>query len=101
MSADRIADLRRRPRVPRPGKALTNREQVVLTLVAQGLSNDEIAERTAVVRGTVQAALRRVFAKLEAINRANAVHEGWRRGYLGSTGRAQRLVSDVSDRLRS
>ena len=55
----------------RPAEAmpLTNREQEVLRLVAQGLSNDAIAERLHVGERTVRSHISHILAKLQLANR--------------------------------
>ena len=59
--------------VPRSLRELTDREREVLTLVARGLSNDEIA-RTLIVSGaTVKTHVNRILAKLAIRSRAQAV----------------------------
>jgi DNA-binding NarL/FixJ family response regulator len=52
---------------------LTDRELEVLTLIANGLSNSEIADRIFVSEGTVKTHVRRVFGKLEVRDRTQAV----------------------------
>jgi LuxR family maltose regulon positive regulatory protein len=52
---------------------LTLRELEIAHLVAAGLSNPEIASRLCVSINTVKAHLKRIFAKLEAANRAQAI----------------------------
>ena len=53
---------------------LTEREQQVLRLVAQGLSDADIADTLVLSPRTVQAHLRSVFHKLEVKSRSAAVH---------------------------
>ena len=56
---------------PRHGWAsLTPTEQQVVELVAEGLTNPEIAERLLMARGTVKTHLEHVFAKTGLRNRA-------------------------------
>jgi DNA-binding NarL/FixJ family response regulator len=53
--------------------SLTEREREVMTLVASGLSNDEIAERLVVSPATVKTHVSRVMGKLDARDRAQVV----------------------------
>ena len=55
---------------------LTNMEQKVLCLMAQGLSNDEIADRLGKKTGTVKFHSNNIFRKLEVQNRHQAVSRG-------------------------
>ena len=52
---------------------LTRREHEVVTLVAEGLTNAEIAHRLWIAPGTVRRHLENVFAKLEVHTRTAAV----------------------------
>lgn len=70
-------------RVRTPGEALSDREQLVLELVAQGTSNREIAAKLFVSEATVKSHLAHVFDKLGVRDRASAVAAGYERGLLG------------------
>jgi len=62
------------PAAPPPGLAsLTEREREVLALVAQGLSNDEIAARLFISPATVRTHVSRGALKLDARDRAHLV----------------------------
>ena len=58
-------------RQPAP-EALTEREMSVLLLIAQGLSNQEIADRIAVSESTVRVHVSRILGKLHLTNRTQA-----------------------------
>nr|WP_208407215.1 response regulator transcription factor [Amycolatopsis granulosa] len=66
--ADRLIN-----RLRTPGTALTRRETEVLTLVADGLSNQAIGERLHLTEGTVKSHLARIYAKLDVESRTAAV----------------------------
>jgi DNA-binding NarL/FixJ family response regulator len=62
-----------RPQTPAPGLLdLTERELEVLRLLADGLTNKEIAERLVVSYRTVQTHLYRIFSKLDVTTRSAA-----------------------------
>jgi DNA-binding NarL/FixJ family response regulator len=62
---------------------LTPREAEVLKLIADGLSNSEIAERLVVSGATVKTHVNRIFSKIGARDRAQAVRYAWERGLGG------------------
>lgn len=65
-----------------PNVALTGRETEVLELVAQGLSNKEIASRLGTASGTIKMHVQNLLEKLEAADRTHAVTIAIRRGIL-------------------
>jgi DNA-binding NarL/FixJ family response regulator len=65
------------PRIP-----LTPRETEVLSLVAKGLSNAEVAARIGRTEGTVKVHLKNILQKLGANDRTEAVTTALRRGFI-------------------
>lgn len=63
-------------------EALTDREHEVLELVADGLSNRDIAGALAISEHTVKFHLAAIFGKLGASTRTEAVHRGLRHGVI-------------------
>jgi len=79
-----VARRTRRP-APHPGlHALTQREREVMALVAEGLSNEEIAERLVVSPATVRTHVSRAMGKLGARDRAQLVVVAFQSGLAGS-----------------
>ncbi|MGY1439817.1 response regulator [Streptomyces reniochalinae] len=60
-------------RMRAPGSSLTQRETEVLSLVAEGLSNQRIGGRLHLTEGTVKSHLARIYAKLDVDSRTAAV----------------------------
>ena len=67
-----------------PGAALTEREHQVLRLLAQDLSNPQIAERLVVSRRTVDAHLRSIYDKLGVKSRDAAIRVAREQGLLSN-----------------
>lgn len=61
---------------------LTHREQEILSLVAQGLSNREIAEQLCVSRYTVESHIKHIYRKLSVSKRTKAVSTARHLGIL-------------------
>jgi len=61
---------------------LTDRELHILNLVADGLSNPEIARRLAISRNTVKFHVSSIISKLQAASRTEAVTIGVKRGLI-------------------
>jgi ATP/maltotriose-dependent transcriptional regulator MalT len=82
---DELVKLQHTPRDAAPAtkdRELTRREVEVLRLVAEGLSNQTIAERLFVSDHTVHRHLANILNKLDARTRAAAVAQAARRGLL-------------------
>jgi DNA-binding NarL/FixJ family response regulator len=81
-----IAEFARRPDPTQVGpavlQALTDRERVVLALVAHGLSNSEIAQRLVVSPATSKTYVSRLLAKLGARDRAQLVAIAYETGLV-------------------
>ena len=62
---------------------LTQREAEILTLIAQGLTNPEIADRLFLSTHTVKSHINRIFSKTGSRDRAAAIGYAHRRGLNG------------------
>jgi DNA-binding CsgD family transcriptional regulator len=65
---------------------LTRRELEILSLLAEGLSNDEIAGRLIISPNTVKVHLRNIFEKMGVQSRTEATMEAVRRGWIAVPG---------------
>ena len=65
-----------------PRIGLTPRELEVLRLVADGLTNAQIAERIGRTEGTVKVHLKNILRRLDAKDRTEAVTTALRRGFI-------------------
>jgi DNA-binding NarL/FixJ family response regulator len=65
-----------------PKAALTPREVEVLTLVAKGLANKEVAARLGTADGTVKIHVQNILSKLNASDRTHAVTIALQRGII-------------------
>ncbi|MEM8531131.1 MAG: response regulator transcription factor [Chloroflexota bacterium] len=68
--------------VDEPAEPLTTREQEVLDLISQGLSNKLIAQRLSISEHTVKFHISSLYTKLGASSRTDAVSRGARRGLI-------------------
>jgi DNA-binding CsgD family transcriptional regulator len=83
LDAETVVDsLPAEPTIRRPAGLLSEREREVVRLVAEGLSNQQIAETLFISERTARFHLTSVFNKLGADNRAQAVALASQRGLL-------------------
>ena len=75
-----LRELSRPPELPATPEPLTARELDVLRLVAQGLSNQEIAGRLALSERTARTHVSQILAKLQLANRTQAALYALREG---------------------
>ncbi len=70
------------PSSPALPDGLTPREAEVLSLIGEGLSNEEVAARLVVSEATVKTHINHLFMKIEARDRAQAVAYAYRHGLV-------------------
>ncbi len=75
-----MLELQRGSELPPTEEPLTEREAEVLTLVAQGLTNQEIADRLFVSERTVRTHVSNILSKLHLANRTQAALYALRKG---------------------
>jgi two-component system, NarL family, response regulator LiaR len=75
-----IRELNQPSDLPPAEQPLTEREVMVLKLVAQGLNNQEIAERLVITEWTVRTHVRNILGKLHLANRTQATLYALREG---------------------
>jgi NarL family two-component system response regulator LiaR len=75
-----VQELNRPSNLPPAGEPLTERELEVLKLVAQGLTNQEIAEKLAITERTARTHVVNILSKLHLANRTQAALYALREG---------------------
>jgi NarL family two-component system response regulator LiaR len=81
-----VGELRGGSELVNPYTELSGREQEVLHLVAEGLSNAEIAERLVLSEKTVKAHVSNILSKLHLADRTQAAVFAWRQGLMKREG---------------
>lgn len=66
------------------GAHLTRREEEILDLLGKGLGNRELGQVLGISEDTIKTHLKSLFRKLEVSDRAEAVRQGLRRGFIHS-----------------
>lgn len=91
LAAFPVADTKQAPSLPLPEseadfvEPLSERELEVLQLIAEGLTNQEVANRLYLSLHTVKVHARNIYAKLDVRNRTEAVAKGRSLGILSPT----------------
>jgi NarL family two-component system response regulator LiaR len=75
-----MLELQRKPELPPTEEPLTEREVEVLKLVAQGLTNQEIADNLVIGEGSVRTLMSNILSKLHLANRTQAALYALREG---------------------
>ena len=76
-----MSELQRESDLPPTKDPLTDRELDVLKLVAQGMTNQEIADQLVISEGTVRTHVSNILSKLHLANRTQAALYALREGY--------------------
>lgn len=76
-----MRELQRKSDLPPTTEPLTDREMDVLKLVAQGMTNQEIADELVISEGTVRTHVSNILSKLHLANRTQAALYALREGY--------------------
>ena len=76
-----MSDLHRKSNLPPTKEPLTDREMDVLKLIAQGMTNQEIADQLVISEGTVRTHVSNILSKLHLANRTQAALYALREGY--------------------
>ncbi|MEU0336006.1 response regulator transcription factor [Streptomyces sp. NPDC006193] len=71
---------------PTERKQLSEREHEVIMLVAQGMTNGQIARKLCIAEGTVKRHLRNSFTKLDAVSRIDAVNKAMSASLIAAPG---------------
>ena len=74
---------------------LSKREQEILTLVARGLTNQEIARDLVISHNTVKVHLRNIFAKLEVVSRTEAIVKAAQAGWIDVAGIEEQTTEEA------
>jgi NarL family two-component system response regulator LiaR len=77
-----VRELQRSSDLPPTEEPLTGREIEILKLVAQGLTNPEIAEKLVISERTVGTHVSNILSKLHLANRTQAALYAWREGLV-------------------
>lgn len=81
-----------------PPNILSDREMEILRLVAQGLSNREVARELFISHNTVKVHLRNIYGKLEVSSRTEATMVAVRQGWVAvKTGASEEPASEKAD----
>ena len=83
MAARLVEEVRgNRDLTPNPFTELTEREMEILLLIADGLSNANIAERLVISEKTVKGHVSNILGKLHLADRTQAAVYAWREGIV-------------------